>query len=47
VFVDDGALTGTMVVFPARGGRGVSLTAEGDGARLRELTSWPLTPVWS
>lgn len=46
VFVDDGALTGTMIVFPSRGGRGVSLTAEGGDARLRELTSWPLASIW-
>jgi len=46
VFVDDGALTGTMVVFPARDGRGMSLAAEGGDPRVRELTYWPLRSIW-
>lgn len=46
VFVDDGALTGTMLAFPSRGGRGMSLAAEGGSPRLRSLTHWPLGSIW-
>jgi fructan beta-fructosidase len=45
VFVDDGALVGTMLVFPTQGGEGLSLVAEGS-ARLRSLTFWPLDSIW-
>ncbi|KQY43848.1 glycoside hydrolase family 32 protein [Cellulomonas sp. Root137] len=46
VFVDDGALTGTMLAFPAGDGQGLSLVSEGGRPRLRSLTYWPLDSIW-
>ena len=46
VFVDDGALTGTMLAFPAGDGQGLSLVSEDGRPRLRSLTYWPLDSIW-
>ncbi|SDF96538.1 fructan beta-fructosidase [Cellulosimicrobium cellulans] len=45
-FVDDGALTGTMVVYPGEGTVGLSVYARGGTATLRSLEVTPLASIW-
>jgi fructan beta-fructosidase len=45
-FVDDGALTGTMVVYPGEGTVGLSVYARGGTAMLRSLEVTQLASIW-
>ncbi|WP_234346684.1 glycoside hydrolase family 32 protein [Cellulomonas timonensis] len=46
VFVDDGALTGTLLTFPSAGADRLSVYANGGTATLRSLTVFPLRSIW-
>lgn len=47
VFADDGAAVITDQIFPSPGSEGVSLFAEGSGARLVSFEMWPLESTWA
>jgi sucrose-6-phosphate hydrolase SacC (GH32 family) len=46
LFVDDGALAVTKVIYPPAADQGVALIAEGGAAHLKRLDAWQIASIW-